>query len=316
MSLAPDFWTSEPIPAPDVTDKETVIQFAKLNYNAYSEVGDAGWFDLGTNWTVNSTFGWEQEGIRGHVYAAADNTTLLIAIKGTTAAFLGGGGGTSTRDKINDNRLFSCCCASVDRTWRPVCDCNTEGYNCDQKCVEQSVNSEEVYYDMAMALHDTTQDLYPNATVWMTGHSLGGGLASLVGLTFGTPTVTFQMPGDRLAAQRLHLPMPPAIDWNDIPLFHFGHTADPVFQGVCNGRTSTCYLSGFAMESKCHTGRTCVYDPVKEDNWGVDIRKHRLMDTIEGVLKVKEVPVCKVEEDCEDCKDWTFKDDDEEEDTD
>ncbi|KAG0244843.1 putative lipase atg15 [Mortierella sp. GBA43] len=247
MSLAPDFWTSEPIPAPDVTDKETVIQFAKLNYNAYSEVGDAG---------------------------------------------------------------------CVDRTWRPVCDCNTEGYNCDQKCVEQSVNSEEVYYDMAMALHDTTQDLYPNATVWMTGHSLGGGLASLVGLTFGTPTVTFQMPGDRLAAQRLHLPMPPAIDWNDIPLFHFGHTADPVFQGVCNGRTSTCYLSGFAMESKCHTGRTCVYDPVKEDNWGVDIRKHRLMDTIEGVLKVKEVPVCKVEEDCEDCKDWTFKDDDEEEDTD
>jgi lipase ATG15 len=84
--------------------------------------------------------------------------------------------------------------------------------------------------------------------VWLTGHSLGGGLVSLVGLTYAIPTVTFQAPGERLAAQRLHLPMPPAIDWNDVPLYHVGHTADPIFQGVCNGRMSTCYVSGFAME--------------------------------------------------------------------
>lgn len=58
-------------------------------------------------------------------------------------------------------------------------------------------------------------------------------MAALLGLTFGIPTVTFQTPAERLAAQRLHLPSPPAIDYADFPMWHFGHTADPVFMGVC-----------------------------------------------------------------------------------
>ena len=90
--------------------------------------------------------------------------------------------------------------------------------------------------------------MYPETNVWLTGHSLGGGLSSLLGLTFGVPTVTFEVPGDRLAAQRLHLPGPPAISWDELPLFHVGHTADPIFQGVCNGPRSACYYSGFALE--------------------------------------------------------------------
>lgn len=50
--------------------------------------------------------------------------------------------------------------------------------------------------------------MYPDANVWLTGHSLGGSLASLIGVTFGLPTVAFEAPGDRLAARRLHLPQP------------------------------------------------------------------------------------------------------------
>ncbi|KAF9569508.1 putative lipase atg15 [Mortierella alpina] len=308
MSIGPESWTRQTIAAPDVRDKETILQLAKINYNSYTEVNSPGWYDLEGHWTVNSTFGWEEEGVRGHVFASEDNSTLIIAIKGTSASILGGGGATSTRDKINDNLLFSCCCAKVDRTWRGVCDCNTEGYRCGQTCIEDSVNSDDIYYNMAMAILWTVQDMYPDANVWLTGHSLGGGLSALLGLTFGVPTVTFQMPGDRLAARRLHLPMPPAINWEDMPLFHVGHTADPVFQGVCNGPTSACYYSGFAMESKCHTGRTCVYDPVSENSWKVDIRTHRLADAIEGVYQVKEtVPECKAEEDCIDCEAWTYE---------
>lgn len=63
----------------------------------------------------------------------------------------------------------------------------------------------------------------------MTGHSVGGALASLVGQTFGIPTVTFETPGDRLASQRLHLPH----NYQDLPIWHFGHTADPIFTGDC-----------------------------------------------------------------------------------
>lgn len=67
--------------------------------------------------------------------------------------------------------------------------------------------------------------MYPNANIWMIGsreinpyeeytdfvslgHSLGGGLASLVGVTFGAPTVAFEAPAEKLAATRLHLPSP------------------------------------------------------------------------------------------------------------
>ncbi|KAF9362424.1 putative lipase atg15, partial [Mortierella sp. NVP85] len=150
------------------------------------------------------------------------------------------------------------------------------------------------------------QDQYPDANIWLTGHSLGGGVSALLGLTFGVPTITFEAPGDRLAAQRLHLPGPPALRWEEFPLYHVGHTADPIFMGVCNGPRSACYFSGFALESKCHTGRTCVYDMVGEDNWGVSILKHRLADTIEGVLKMKTVPKCMPEAECVDCGQYQY----------
>ncbi|KAI1310511.1 putative lipase atg15, partial [Mortierella claussenii] len=97
-SLGPRSWAKELIAGPDITDKETVLQFAKMNYNSYTEVANPGWYDLEGHWNVNSTFGWEEDGVRGHIFASADNSTLIIAIKGTS---LLGGGSTSTRDKIN-----------------------------------------------------------------------------------------------------------------------------------------------------------------------------------------------------------------------
>lgn len=48
----------------------------------------------------------------------------------------------------------------------------------------------------------------PHSNIWILGHSLGGALASLIGVTFGLPVVTFESPGERLAATRLHLPSP------------------------------------------------------------------------------------------------------------
>jgi putative lipase involved disintegration of autophagic bodies len=50
--------------------------------------------------------------------------------------------------------------------------------------------------------------MYPEANIWVTGHSLGGGLASLLGVSFGAPVVAFEAPSDRMASRRLHLPQP------------------------------------------------------------------------------------------------------------
>jgi lipase ATG15 len=78
--------------------------------------------------------------------------------------------------------------------------------------------------------------------MWLTGHSLGGALASLIGLTFGVPTVTFETPPERLASQRLHLPSPPALKPEDMLIWHFGHTADPIYLGICTVRPQNIVL--------------------------------------------------------------------------
>lgn len=39
--------------------------------------------------------------MRGHVFSSPDNSTLIIAIKGTALALIGGGGGTAPKDKLN-----------------------------------------------------------------------------------------------------------------------------------------------------------------------------------------------------------------------
>ena len=58
-------------------------------------------------------------------------------------------------------------------------------------------------------------------------------MAALAGLTFAAPTVTFCAPGDRLAARRLHLPQAPGVRAEDQLIWHFGHTADPIYMGSC-----------------------------------------------------------------------------------
>lgn len=126
--------------------------------------------------------------------------------------------------------------------------------------------------------------MYPNATIWLTGHSLGGAISSLIGLSFGAPAVTYESPGELLPASRLHLPLPPGMPANMTGITHVYHTADPIAMGVCNGAYSACYAAGFAMESKCHTGETILYDTVKVKRWSVDLRTHRIEDVIDRVL--------------------------------
>ena len=128
------------------------------------------------------------------------------------------------KDKLNDNLLFSCCCARVGPTWSTVCDCFSGGYRCDQTCVEKALIEDSLFYPIGTVkyllppstqlifriqnLYYNVSYMYPDANIWIVGHSLGGALASLVGVTFGAPVVAFEAPGERRAAQRLHLPSP------------------------------------------------------------------------------------------------------------
>ena len=100
-----------------------------------------------------------------------------------------------------------------------------------------------------------------------------------------------------------HLPIQPEVQH----VTHLYHTADPIAMGTCNGVLSSCALGGYAMESKCHLGRSIVYDTVSNLSWSVDIRTHTIVNVIERLLaspwppaveQGREVPEAVPEENC------------------
>jgi lipase ATG15 len=227
--------------------------------------------------------------------------------------------------------MFSCCCAAVDRTWKPICACPTGGSSCSSSCLASNTNFANSYYNLAQTIFVAIRSVYPSSiSIWMTGHSLGGSLASLIGLTNNVPVITFEAPGDLLFASRIgllpHLPPPKdgdttPPDYSDflasLPIYHFGNSGDPIFLGSCTGTTSSCYWGGYAMESKCHVGKVCTYNldsqlpltfqssspPVNAS--ATDIRNHGIIKVID-VVKNMPVPDCQVQTHCVDCPEWTF----------
>lgn len=306
-------WDTTDVLGPNVEERETLLTLAKMTSNAYTSPTASDWY-TSDGWNKSTPFGWEPDadGIRGHVFVSDDNSTVALTIKGTSAGWITGGGGPTVRkDKLNDNLLFSCCCARVGPTWSTVCDCHQGGYRCDQECLEKSLIGESLYYSVGVNLYNNVTYLYPNADIWLIGHSLGGSLASLIGVTFGAPVVAFEAPSEKLAATRLHLPSPPSTQH----ITHIFHTADPIPMGVCTGVTSSCGIAGYAMETSCHLGKVIRYDTVTHLGWSVDIRTHSIVQIIDRLLSEdwaqeglegRTVPEAKADEDCVDCFNWEF----------
>lgn len=277
------------------------------------EPGTKDWNSIHGRFNYSSSFGWKRDGLRGHIYADKTNSTIVISLKGTSPALFDGAG-TTTNDKENDNLLFSCCCGQGGSyLWRQVCDCQSATYTANLTCITEAMNDENRYYKAAIDLYSNVTEIYPDANIWLTGHSLGGAITSLLGLTFGLPTVTFEAVPEALPAARLGLPSPPGHDPHLPQLreytgaYHFGHTADPVYMGTCNGINSICTWGGYAMESACHTGQMCTYDTVADKGWRVGLGTHKIKSVISDVLEVyDDVPPCAPEEECFDCVLWKF----------
>ncbi|PHH69052.1 hypothetical protein CDD80_7048 [Ophiocordyceps camponoti-rufipedis] len=305
-------WIMDQVSSPDVTDKNTVLSMAYMAADAYVDNdGEPNWLDVGLPFNRSADFGWHSDGLRGHVWADDSNSTIVIGLKGTTPAVFDGDG-TTTKDKVNDNLFFSCCCAQQGQwTWHQVCDCATGTYTCNNTCVVKALREENRYYAAARELYSNVTELYPAANIWLAGHSLGGAVSSLLGLTYGLPVVTFEAVPEALAASRLGLPVPPGVDPSrpqmreNTGASHFGHTADPIFVGSCNGATASCSFAGYAMETACHTGRECVWDVVADKGWRVGIGTHKIRSVIHDViLQYDEVPECKYVPECRDCGQW------------
>jgi lipase ATG15 len=94
-------WITHDIPAPNISDKIAVTTLAKVASNAYIRIPESDdWYDIGKRWNESNDFGWEEHGLRGHVFANNDNSTIIVALKGTSPPFVGGSD-TSANDKLN-----------------------------------------------------------------------------------------------------------------------------------------------------------------------------------------------------------------------
>ncbi|TFK54757.1 alpha/beta-hydrolase [Heliocybe sulcata] len=310
-------WDEVEMLGPDVDDKHTLAQLARMTGNAYAMPGWKNWYDIDPEWNTSFPIGWDPDspGFRGHVFVSSDSSIAVLSIKGTTI-----NGPTSKLDKYNDNLLFSCCCARVDISWvfKTVCGCYRCGWKCDSGCLSEAVAQDSLFYSVGVNLVNNLTAMYPTADIWLVGHSLGGALASLLGTTFGFPAVAFESPGERLAANRLHLPIPGSdlvstIPWH-APVTHVYHTADPIPQGACTGPLSPCVQAGYALETRCHLGGSVVFDSVMKLGWRVDIRRHTIKEVV-GMLERegvewnehgRQVPPRVIEEGCIDCFKWEF----------
>jgi lipase ATG15 len=74
--------------------------------------------------------------------------------------------------------------------------------------------------------------------------------------------------------------------------------------GACTGVLSSCSLAGYALESRCHLGKSAVYDTVNKLGWSVDVRTHGINVVIDKILSIewnedgRDIPEATWEEDC------------------
>jgi len=309
-------WVKKEVLAPDVTDRETLREMAKMTGNAYALPGHSNWYNMSMRWNTSFQFGWEPDGdgFRGHVFVSEAEDIVVMSIKGTSL-WTPVGDNTTKNDKLHDNLLFSCCCARVDWTWawRTVCDCFSGGWRCDNTCLSASLVMDSLFYNVGVGLYMNLTATYPTSTIWLTGHSLGGSLAALLGATFGVPTVTFESPGERLAAARLHVPQAPGIPASEQPITHVWHTADPIPDGRCVGPRSLCAKAGYALETRCRNGKHIVYDSVTRKKWTPTVARHRIGVIINELLSEdwdedRAVPEAVPYDNCTECEKWSFGD--------
>ncbi|XP_006459987.1 hypothetical protein AGABI2DRAFT_67491 [Agaricus bisporus var. bisporus H97] len=158
-------WSEDEVEGPDVSNKEMLITLAKMTANAYVEAKDSEWYDLKDRWNSSHPFGWSptDNGFRGHVFVSEDNFTVVVSVKGTSAPWVAGGGGpTMKKDKLNDNLLFSCCCARVGPTWSTVCGCYSGSYQCGQTCIEDALQEETLFYPVGIVSHPPSIPCIPH----------------------------------------------------------------------------------------------------------------------------------------------------------
>jgi lipase ATG15 len=244
--------------------KSNIINLGYMANNAYySDIDKSNWKIL-PEYNVSKM---EPELIMGYVFSDEISKTHIISFKGTN---IYPGGKTRELDKFNDNLYFSCCL-------------NITKGKCEKDSYKQSLNLESNYINYGQIIVNNIKKIinFDKGNVIFTGHSLGGAVATYMGILYNKTVVTFQTPGEKRYSKLSGL------DKNkSIPnIYHIGHDADPIFNGDCGW---WCKIMGYYIETKCHYGKVCRYTT----NSTVSIWKHRMSYVISEILEKYDVPNC------------------------
>lgn len=297
---------------------ENIRTLATMSYDAYYNINDTYWIDPITNKTRDIRH--SDETVHAYLFSDSTGETNIISFKGTSLGIIGD---ISYNDKFNDNLFYSCCYYEESRMFdRNDCECTKEASICERqgqieglvsskkcynRCYRNMTRYSNNYYQIAKGIIENAMLLIGKKNIVLTGHSLGGTLASLMGLTYSFPAVTFNSPGEMRYAKASGLKYDPS-HLNKI--YHFGHNADTIFTGKCNGILSWCYIAGYIVETKCHLGHTCEYNATGELGISESILTHPMKYIMNNILPnwEKGMPKCisNTQNNCSDCEEWDY----------
>lgn len=287
----------------DINTYENILEFANISYNIYFDSDKKNYNNIYKNKFTNISL--NDNTVKAFVYTNQEDTINVIAFKGTSLHLKHISNDVGHYDKKNDNLFFSCCYYKQIKNFNCYSDkdCNVNN-NCKKSCYKESLDDIDNYYNIAKNIINTWLN-NNNKFFIFTGHSLGGTLASMMGLTYNTYAIAFESPGDKNYIDLIGL------KYNKTQIekiYHYGHDADIIFTGKCNGTFSLCNIGGYKIETKCHIGNVCMYDVIDKLNIKESIYTHKMDYIIKNIITQwnNTLPVCKIDEECVDCKDWNY----------
>ncbi len=304
-----------------ILNYDDVYEFGIMSHNVYLKSSDKNWINTSLDNVIDMSIG--EDTVRAYLFSNSDKSRNVVALKGTSIYFgltaseigtlkLNGQGTESSdtergilssvsNDKWNDNLFFSCC-FNVQAGIKD-CLCEQETVCCIN-CYKKSIDFEKNYLSIVKKIMNNVEKIVDinNSELIFTGHSLGGMLASYLGIIYNKLTVSFEAPGDR---HYLFLSDIINKDNNYNNIYHFGHNADPIFMGNCG---STCSLMGYYMNTKCHIGNTCLYNAKEYLNYTESILNHRIDIVLKNIIPEwkDKLPECKIDNECIDCDNWVY----------
>lgn len=184
---------------------DNILELAKMANNVYINNDDTRWMNVSLEEVYDMSI--KNDSLK--VYLFRGGGTNVIAIKGTSLYWSleeeickpedinGDINVLSTyyNDKYNDNLYFSCCYYKESNLFSKCESCQEEKRGeCCKECYKKSENADDNYLKVGSEIvENIKRDVnFDREEVLFVGHSLGGGVASLLAVKYNKVGVAFQ----------------------------------------------------------------------------------------------------------------------------